>query len=116
VAATIGGESEVRDMSSGEGRARREVPITLETAGVNSYAELAALSTDEVLRRLDDRDVPIHPGDAFLAVILLRGVIELREATRQLEVGTRRVVRLTWALVAVAVITLGVAVIALVKG
>jgi hypothetical protein len=64
--------------------------IALEAAGVESFAELYELPTDEVIRRLDAGagDV-LHSGDAFLAVVVLRGVVELRESTERLDDARR---------------------------
>jgi hypothetical protein len=47
----------------------------LKAVNVESYSELLALSTTEVVRRLDQQtEVPLHDGDAFLAVLVLRAV------------------------------------------
>jgi hypothetical protein len=94
------------------------VPITLETAGVKTYAELYGLPTPEVVKRLDDKQVPLHPGDAFLAVMVLRAVAELRESAERLDAGGEhfRVAgqRLQRAGVALAVVAVAVAVVQLV--
>jgi hypothetical protein len=66
-------------------RVERPIPITLEAAGVRTYAELYDLPTDDVVRRLDEKQVPLHPGDAFLAVMLLRAVVELRKSAERLD-------------------------------
>ena len=94
-------------------------PVTLEAAGVSTYSQLHALSTDEVIKRLDEHrerggDVPLHEGDAFLAVLVLRAVADLGDASKRLETATHRLVWLTRALVAVAVIALAVSLVALV--
>jgi hypothetical protein len=63
--------------------------VVLEAVGVQSYAELAALGTEEVVRRLDDRKPPLHPADAFLAVMVLSALSELRETTKALDSASR---------------------------
>jgi hypothetical protein len=88
-------------------------PVTLESIGVTSWSELYALDTAEVVKRMDEKNVPLHPGDAFLAVMVLRGVSELREATDALDRGTARLVHLTWALLALTVASVAIAVVAL---
>ena len=81
--------------------------VTLEAVDVDSYSELLSLSTDEVVRRLDAKpEVPLHEGDAFLAVLVLRAVGELSDATRRLERATYALFALTVVLV---VVTLAVA-------
>jgi len=83
----------------------RHVPVVLEAVGVRSYADLYALPSEEVVRRLDEQDVPLHPGDAFLAVLVLRGVAELRESAVRLDAAGKRfeIAGLMLALVAVGV-------------
>jgi hypothetical protein len=93
-----------------------EVPVTLEAVDVKTYSELYGLSTAEVIKRLDEkkkkgRDVPLHEGDAFLAVLVLRGVADLAEASKRLETATDRLVWLTRALLAATVIALVIAVL-----
>jgi hypothetical protein len=39
--------------------------VVLEAIGVQTYGELAALGTDEIIRRMDERKPPLHPADAF---------------------------------------------------
>jgi hypothetical protein len=80
-------------------------PITLEAIGLNTYRELYALDTAEALRRIDDKRVPLHPGDAFLAVLVLRGVAELRHSAEHLDAAGRRfeIAGIVLAAVAVAV-------------
>jgi hypothetical protein len=48
--------------------------------------------------------VPLHAGDAFLAVLVLRAVADLADATKRLEKATNRLVWLTLALVVATVI------------
>jgi hypothetical protein len=86
--------------------------VVLEAVGVNSYAELADLGTSEVIRRMDDRRPPLHPGDAFLAVLVLRAVSELRQSAEHLD-SVRR--RLEWATLVLAVLALAVGVGELVR-
>jgi hypothetical protein len=71
-----------------------EVPVTLETVGVESYSQLYALPTT----------VPLHAGDAFLAVLVLRAVADLADATKRLEKATNCLVWLTLVLVVATVI------------
>lgn len=80
--------------------------IVLDAVGVKSYADLAALGTDEVIRRLDNRRqyVPINPGDAFLAVIVLAAVSDLRETSKSLDAAKRGFERATIILASLAVI------------
>jgi hypothetical protein len=78
--------------------------VVLEAVGVGSYAELAALGTEEIIRRLDERNAPLHPGDAFLAVLVLAGVIDLRETAKSLDAAKRGFERATIALAAAGVI------------
>jgi hypothetical protein len=86
-----------------------EVPVTLEAVEVKSYSELFALSPAEVLRRLDAGSVvPLHEGDAFLAVLVLRSVADLASASKRLETTTNRLLWLTAALVVVTAIAVGV--------
>jgi hypothetical protein len=80
--------------------------IVLDAVGLKSYAELAALGTEEVIRRLDHRRqyVPTNPGDAFLAVIALAAVSELRETSKSLDSAKHVFERATIVLASLAVI------------
>jgi hypothetical protein len=81
-------------------------PVTLEAVGVNSYSELLALPASEVLRRLDAKpEVPLHEGDAFLAVVVLRAVGDLAAASKRLERATYALLLLTLVLVIIALAT-----------
>jgi hypothetical protein len=79
--------------------------------GVGSYAELAALGTDEVIRRMDERNPPLHPGDAFIAVMALAAVSELRETTVALDAAKRGFERATIVLAVLGVILTAASVI-----
>jgi hypothetical protein len=80
-------------------------PVTLEAVDVQSYSELLALSPAEVVRRLDQKhEVPLHEGDAFLAVLVLRAVGDLADATKRLERATYLLLALTGVLVVVALL------------
>lgn len=80
-------------------------PVTLEAVDVQSYSELLALPPAEVVRRLDEKpEVPLHEGDAFLAVLVLRAVGDLADATKRLERATYLLLALTAVLVVVALI------------
>lgn len=78
------------------------VPVTLEAAGVKSYAELFALPLDDVMDRLDTARDTLHPGDAFLAVIVLRAVVELRDSAVRLDNARVRWERFMIALAVIA--------------
>lgn len=64
--------------------------VVLEAIGVESYAELYELNASEVLARIDAKRAPLHPGDAFLAVIVLRAVADLTETTQRLDKARTR--------------------------
>jgi hypothetical protein len=83
----------------------QKTPIVLEAAGVKTYADLYELPVADVLKRLNERSVPLHPGDAFLAVLVLRAVAELETSAKRLNAaGTRfQIAGLVLAAVAVAV-------------
>jgi hypothetical protein len=91
----------------------RYTAITLEALGLEKWSDLYEMDTAEVIRLMDEKNVPLHPGDTFLAVLVLRGVRELGQATSALDRGTERLVVLTRLLLVVAVVTLAIAVIAL---
>jgi hypothetical protein len=78
--------------------------VVLEAVGVKSYSELAALSTAEVIRRMDERRPALHPGDAFLSVLVLSAVTELRETTKSLDAAKRGFECATIALAAAGVL------------
>ncbi|HEV2975805.1 MAG TPA: hypothetical protein VGX69_12560 [Solirubrobacteraceae bacterium] len=81
-------------------------PVPLEAVEVTSYSELFSLPTAEVVRRLDARtEVPLHEGDAFLAVLVLRAVADLSDATKRLEMATYLLLVLTGVLVVLALVT-----------
>jgi hypothetical protein len=86
------------------------IPVTLEAVGVENYSQLYALSTTEIIKRLDEKAVPLHEGDAFLAVLVLRGVADLADASKRLEKATTRLLWLTAALVVVTAIAVIVSV------
>lgn len=76
----------------------------LAAVNVTSYSELLELSPAEVVRRLDQQpEVPLHAGDAFLAVLVLRAVGDLADATRRLERVTYLLLILTAVLVLLAI-------------
>jgi hypothetical protein len=81
-------------------------PVPLEAVEVTSYSELFSLPTAEVVQRLDARtEVPLHEGDAFLAVLVLRAVADLSDATKRLEKATYLLLVLTGVLVVLALVT-----------
>jgi hypothetical protein len=79
--------------------------IVLDTIGVKSFTELGELDTAEVIQRVDERKTPLHPGDAFLGVLVLRGIGELQRSTERLDRASRRyeIAGLLLAVVAVGV-------------
>jgi hypothetical protein len=77
--------------------------VVLEAVGVNSYSELMALDVDEVVRLMDERKAPLHPGDAFLAVLVLKAVSDLTETSRALDRARKGFERATLVLALVAV-------------
>jgi hypothetical protein len=81
-------------------------PVPLEAVKVKSYSELFSLPTAEVVRRLDAKtEVPLHEGDAFLAVLVLRAVADLSDATKRLEKATYLLLVLTSVLVVLTLVT-----------
>lgn len=64
-------------------------PITLEAIGLKSWQELYALEPSEVLRRMSEQNVPLQSGDAFLAVLVLRGVADLERTSQRLDEAAR---------------------------
>lgn len=76
--------------------------MTLEAAKVKTYSELFELPTAEAVRRLDAGKVPLHQGDAFLAVLVLRGVDDLRRSAQALDKARERLDRFGIALAVVA--------------
>ncbi len=87
--------------------------VVLENMGVQSYGDLLKLDTADAVARIDESEV-LHPGDAALAVLVLRGVADLRAATLALDIASTRLLQLTRALVILAALTLAVAIVALV--
>lgn len=82
----------------------RPVPVTLEAAGVGSFAELYDLPTAVVMERLDaGAGDTLNAGDAFLAVMVLRAVAELRQSTERLDATRRAIER--WGIVLAVVAT-----------
>jgi hypothetical protein len=79
------------------------VPVTLESINLDSFSQLYALPSEKVVEKLDK--VPLHEGDAFLAVVVLRAVGDLAAATKRLEKLTWALVGLSVALVALAIAT-----------
>jgi hypothetical protein len=79
------------------------IPITLESLKLESFSQLYAMPSKEVVEKLDE--VPLHAGDAFLAVVVLRAVGDLTAATKQLEKLSWVLIALTVALVFLAVVT-----------
>jgi hypothetical protein len=80
----------------------RSGQVVLEAMGVKSYADLGQLDAEEVMRRLDAQDVPLHPGDKALAVIVLAALADLRRATDRLDRTSTRLDRWGFFLAVVA--------------
>jgi hypothetical protein len=78
-------------------------PVTLEALGLVSYSQLYDLDSDDVVRRLDR--VPVHEGDAFLAVMVLRAVTDLRRSAERLDHTRRGLERFMAALAVIATAT-----------
>ena len=89
--------------------------ITLEAIGLKSWDQLYEKDPAEIIRLMSEKNVPLHPGDAFLAVLVVRSVADLAAASDRLEDLTLRLELLTWALAILGALTFVVAVIALFK-
>jgi hypothetical protein len=76
--------------------------VVLEAFGVKSFSELAAPDSEKVIRRLDAKDVPLHPGDKALAVLVLAARADLRRATERLDRASGRLERWGPALAVIA--------------
>jgi hypothetical protein len=76
-----------------------EVPITLDSIGLTSWAELYSKDPSEIIRLMSEKDVPVHAGDAFLAVLVVRSVADLAFAMGATIrcVSGRRAFRFSWA-------------------
>jgi hypothetical protein len=82
-----------------------DTPAPLGAIGLETYSQLYELPIAEVIKRLDEKNAPLHAGDAFLAVLVLRGVLELADAAEKLDEASRRyqIAGIVLAVVAVAV-------------
>jgi hypothetical protein len=89
-----------------------DTPVTLEAVGVKTWDELYALPSSEVIKRMSTRSVPLHAGDAFLAVLVMRAVADLAAASQRLDTAARfyRFWGFVLAVVATAAAVVGVAV------
>jgi hypothetical protein len=94
--------------------------VSLEDMQVRSTSELLELPTLEIAKRLGD--APFPPSEKLLGAVLLKAVDELRGATadlarssREMDRKTRALVTVGWITVAVAFVSLVVAVVAIVK-
>jgi len=87
----------------------------LNEMGLDSWAALFATDTAEVIRLMDEKSPSVHPGDAFLGVLVVRSVADLEAASERLERLTWWLKWLTWALAVMAACTLVVAIVALRK-
>ncbi|MEZ5076980.1 MAG: hypothetical protein R2725_06015 [Solirubrobacterales bacterium] len=87
-------------------------PITLEAIGLESWQQLYELDPEEVMARIDK--APLHAGDAFLAVIQLRAMADTARSVKALDAGTKTLERATWILVVLGMVSLLIAVAALV--
>jgi hypothetical protein len=59
--------------------------FVLNELDIASYEELVSLGTDEVLRRMDERNPSLHPSDSFLALMVLGAIGELRAGTADIK-------------------------------
>lgn len=82
--------------------------------GADSFEQLLARPTDELLRSMDWSQV--HQGDAVLTIMVLKAVAELRAVTVATDARTSDLLRAARFTLAVAAVTLVVAIVALVKG
>ncbi len=106
-----------------------DIPITLENIGLKTWQELYELEPAETIQRMSEKYVPLHAGDAFLAVLVVRAITNLIGATGHLEASTQRIeassgrletgttwlIRLTWALAGLSVISVVIAIVALIN-
>jgi hypothetical protein len=76
----------------------------LDRIGIESFAALAAMDADEVIRRLDEKQPPIHTADAFLAVMVIAAVRDLRRTTEELDAAKRSFGRATLVLAVLGVL------------
>jgi hypothetical protein len=83
--------------------------ITLETIGLDSWEALYDKPPRQVIRLMTDKNVPVHPGDAFLAVLVIRSVADLTTATDRLEGLTKWLIGWTAALTILAVASIVIA-------
>ncbi len=93
---------------------------SLELMKVNDVHELVALDTPELVKRL--AEAPFPPSEKLIGAVLLSAVDDLRKATadvaassRQIDRGTKNLIALGRLALAVAIISLIVAVVALGK-
>jgi hypothetical protein len=94
--------------------------VSLENMKVRSIGELLELPTLDVAQRL--ADAPFPASEKLIGAVLLKAVDELRAATadlarssREMEQKTRTLVNVGWITVAVALVSLAVAVIAVIR-
>ena len=99
------GSADRKPPAGREVRGVPETPIILSIVGVKTYSELYRMPTAEVLRRIDEKGAPINPGDAFIAVLVLRSVRELGDVTERLDRASKlfQVAGIILAVVAVGV-------------
>lgn len=64
-------------------------PITLEALGLETWDQLYAMDPKTVIARMSEKDVPVHAGDAFLAVLVVRSVVDLAAASSRLDTAAR---------------------------
>jgi cytoskeletal protein RodZ len=91
---------------------------------IRSYREAVDLGTDQLLQRMDEQNPSVAPSDAFLALVVLAAVRELRESTRDIKaavVGLEETTRsldkarrhLDWTVAILAALALVVAILQL---
>jgi len=87
---------------------------------VRDVHELSALDTPALVERL--AEAPLPPSEKLIAAVLLKAVDDLRKATadvsassRQIDAGTKSLIRLACLTLAIALISLVVALVAVLK-
>ena len=88
--------------------------IFIKQLGLDSHRELYELDPEKVVDGLDEMDIDIQSGDAFLTVVQLRANADIRKSVGALEAGTKALERATWILVVLGIASLLVAAAALV--
>ena len=64
--------------------------IFIKQLGLDSHRELYELDPEKVVDGLDEMDIDIQSGDAFLTVVQLRANADIRKSVGALEAGTKQ--------------------------